>query len=465
MTEPDNAQNGLVPRVADQVGYIVDAFRCEGIEVGVVAAADHGVDYLYAERQLLVGDEYLDRVLEILREIPRQRDGSGGGQGQGDGARDDDPAQTERVLAGVVLLRLSDRQPPVPEVLDVIDGQLGAGIATPNHVLTVAGVVGPCPATEPQEVYDGIEPYPPPCPGSAGAGVLVYMADTGLLEHAGSAHSWLAGVKEGDLDPLPPEGPPGTQPIPPYTGHGTFVAGIARCMAPAADIIAANAFKIAGSELESDLAKRLETALRLGVDIFHLSITTTTRKDLALVSFGAWLRILRHYKGVACVAAAGNSDSRRPFWPAAFPEVVSVGALAGDGRSRASFSNHGGWVDVYAPGRSLINAYATGTYTCHDAPYAGQERKFYGMAKWSGTSFSTPMVTGLIAARMSRTGENGQEAAAALLAEARRQAIPGVGAILLPCCGGSDRPVRPAGCGCGAGRGCGPDGGCCGCHA
>jgi subtilisin family serine protease len=212
-------------------------------------------------------------------------------------------------------------------------------------------------------------------------------------------------------------------------------------MAPAAKIYVANVFKVAGSTLETHLVRHLDRALGHGYDLFHLSITAPTRRDLPLLSFEGWLRRLGQHKGVECIVAAGNSGSHLPTWPAAFPEVVSVGALAADWRSRALFSNYGPWVDVYAPGRDLINAFAIGEYTCYTAPYgkigpngkpAGQKREFYGMAKWSGTSFSTPIVTGLIAARMSRTGENGKEAAAALLAEARSHAIPGVGPILLP---------------------------------
>jgi subtilisin family serine protease len=492
VTEPDSWKHGLEPTIADQVDNIKSTYLAAGIKIGVVTR-NGGVDYMYAEDQLLVRDRYLGRVREILREILRRDDGHDperngpGRKPDGPGRKPDGPdagperhdrepdgpnrepdrpghegpghegpGRVRRIIGDVVLLDLGETHLDLPAALSEIDQRLGEGIATPNHVLTVAGgVMGPCPATEPEEVYEGIEPYPSACPGGGGAGVLIYMSDTGLLADT-TSHPWLAGVT-GEPDPNQPVVVSGTLTIKPYAGHGTFVAGVARCMAPGADVIVSNAFKIAGSALETYFVEDLKGALDYGVDIFHLAVTAPTRKDLYLLAFGAWLRRLRQYKGVVCVAAAGNNGSRLPCWPGGFPEMVSVGALAGDWRSRASFSNFGGWVDVYAPGRDLVNAFATGTYTCYDHPYEGQKRKFYGMCKWSGTSFSTPVVTGLIAARMSRTGENGQEAAAALLAEARSHAIPGVGAILLPGC--HDRPDGPAGCSCHSGMqhpGCEP---------
>jgi subtilisin family serine protease len=471
MSEP-KWEEILTPKIRDQVNYIWTEFRKDGvaaqfpeaegrdasggIDIGVETSGG-GVAFMYVEGQILVLESYLERVQEILEEpkttVQEIRDTPEG------------EAPVEPLIDGVVVLHLSSGL-QVLEALNRVDRVLGPGYATPNHILTVAPDTGPCPATEPEVVYDGIEPYPSVCPGDAGAGISIYIGDTGLLwyhgdkldpphptrahphqvvTNVGTTHSWLSGVT-GILDRL--EDMSGGQAIKPYEGHGTFVAGVVRCMAPAADIYVANIFKVAGSTLESHLVRHLDAALARGYDLFHLSITAPTRKDLPLISFEGWLRRLRQHKGVACVVAAGNSGSRLPTWPAAFPEVVSVGALASDWRSRALFSNYGPWVDVYAPGRDLINAFAIGTYKCYTAPYKNDPRKFYGMAKWSGTSFSTPIVTGLIAARMSRTGENGKEAAAALLAEARSQAIPGVGPILLPCCDDRDACSRPPECRC-----------------
>ena len=426
--QTDDWKTGLDQRAVDEVEHVIRAFRPspdEGIDIKVARNGDR-VDYLHAEGQILVRDEYLGQVLEVL-ELPAEQETR-------------DAGRIQRVIAGVVLLTLEDNQPAEGDALDVIDQRLGRGIATPDHLLTVATGDGPiCPATEPEEVYYDIEPYPSVHHDNGGAGVLIYMDDTGLLKDVAADHPWLTGV-QGDEDPLPPESPPGTQPIPPYTGHGTFVAGVARCMAPAADIIVTDVFSTAGSELESKWIPRLEAALNLGVDIFHLTIAVHSRHDFPLIAFREWLKHLHEHGGAVCVVAAGNNGSRRPSWPAAFSDVISVGALGGDWRGRANFSNFGSWVDVYAPGRDLINAYATGTYTCHVYPYANDPRKFYGMAKWSGTSFSTPIVTGLIASRMSRTGETARQAAAALLAEARAQAIPGVGPVLLP----AGYPLQPS---------------------
>jgi hypothetical protein len=406
----------LRPRIGDEVRYIVDAFAARGINVGVETRGA-GVGYLYAEGELLVLEQYVEPVREILDR--REPDQAGGAPSE----------RPERVLRGLVLLRFTGK--PVPEVLEQIDRELGEGCASPNHILTVSnGEVSPCAATDPQEVCEGTEPYPSVCHSNSGAGVRIFIADTGRLPDAGT-HPWLAGV-EGADDPGSPEFNDGK--LLPYTGHGTFVAGVLRCLAPAAEIYIGDVFAIAGSARESDFAISLQAALSGGWDIFHLSIASPTRKDLPLLSFGEWLKLLQQRKGTACVAPAGNSATSRPMWPGASPLVACVGALAADWRSRASFSNHGGWVDAYAPGRDLINAYARGQFDCTMAPYYDQVRMFYGMAKWNGTSFSSPILTGLIAARMWSTGENAGEAAAALLAEARSRAIPGVGAIVLPCC-------------------------------
>ncbi len=423
MTENTDGKSSLLPRIADEIAHIVGEFRDKrGKDITVVPAGNGGIDHMHAEGEILVREEHLPRVLGVLG-LPARDD-----------IERDDPQRVRRVIAGYVLLTLSEPHNTVAVALDLVDQRLGRHIATPNHVLTVSpGEDSSCPATEPEQVYAGMEPFPSVAP-DGGRGVLVYLADTGLLRDAG-AHPWLAGVRVGDdtqdLDPKDPMtgNPPA---IPPYTGHGTFVAGVLRCLAPDAEVIVTNAFAVAGSELEADLVPRLETALGLGADIFHLTIACASRQDLPLLAFGEWLRRLRESKGTICVAAAGNSSTRRPSWPAAFGDVIAVGALGSDWRGRASFSNYGPWVDVYAPGRDLVNAFATGRYECYVRPYAGTQREFYGMAKWSGTSFSTPIVSGLIAARMSGTGENARQAAAALLAEARAQAIPGTGPVLLP---------------------------------
>jgi hypothetical protein len=387
-----------------------------------------GVEYLYRAGYILVREEFVDRARGLL---PMSRAGE---EGHGEEAEREAP-----VVSGIRRVRVPRGLDALNALRVVRDGRdrdgrvygtgLGPGVAAPDHLIHISPDAETCPADEPHPVPPGSAPDPAlTSDRAAGEGVKVVVVDTGLDPEAAGTHQWMNGVT-GEPDPAiqPPD-------LLPYAGHGTFIAGIVRAMAPRAEVFVRAFFDRVGAIFESDLVMALDKVLTEDApDIISMSAGTWTFDPTGLLSFHAFYENrLRHHKGVALVVAAGNDGDRKPFWPAAAPWTVSVGALAPDWRSRADFSNFGGWVDVYAPGENLVNAYPTGTYTYQEPPNVPGKADFAGMASWSGTSFSTPLVAGLIAARMSKTGENGRDAAAALLAKARTQAQHGVGAVLLP---------------------------------
>lgn len=386
-------------RLGGQVDIILRAIE---------GAATHPADrpdemqYLHREGRILVRDADLDRVRAI---VPG--------------------AVVDPLVNG--LTAFAPEQHSTLEALDQLDAELGVGVATPDHIFYVTPA-SCCPATEPSPV---LEVVPDPAPAAAGSGIghgsFVSVVDTGFIPTLENPqHSWLAGVTgdEEDYDPMN---------IGEYVGHGSFVAGVLRCIAPDAQVQVEGMLTHGGAVTESDILLHLSRALDQMPDVISMSAGCTTRHNLPPVAFEVlWERRLKHYKGTVLVVAAGNNGARQPFWPAAYEWTVSVGALDRDG-DRAAFSDFGSWVDLYAPGVDIVNAYPNGTYNYREPPRTGQTSEFTnGMASWSGTSFATPIVAGMIAARMSRTGQSGRLAADDILRIARGNAKPGVGAIADP---------------------------------
>jgi subtilisin family serine protease len=415
MTVQDEGRDEQRRRLQAQVSLMLSGIP--GVMGGLEGAAAHPADwadrgqvaYHHRDRTLLVRDADVDRVAAVVSGAPVAHDNN---------------------VRGLTRFEFSaGERRSVEEACADIDRALGEGVATPDHILYVCPASSSCPATEPEEVLGDAQPDPGVSaePGD-GEGIMMLIPDSGLLPGADTQHTWLEGVTgemENPIGGYPPR-------ILPYAGHGTFAAGVARTMAPSAEVWVDRTFAKFGAIFEADLAKQISAALGRGAEVISLSFGTYSRNDLPLLGFEVGEERLRSHAGSVLVAAAGNDSGRSPFWPAAYPWVVGVGALNADRNGKASWSNHGPWVDVFAPGQDLVNAFAKGDYLCTEPPNVGTWRKFDGMARWSGTSFSTPLVAGLIAARMSKTGESGRQAADELLARARTQTIRGVGPVILP---------------------------------
>src|SRR5450759_4499779 len=100
-------------------------------------------------------------------------------------------------------------------------------------------------------------------------------------------------------------------------------------------------------------------------------------------------------KGAVIFAAAGNYGTSTLYYPAACDNAVAVSATDPT-HFLASYSNFGSWIDLAAPGSSILTTNKGGSY-----------------ASWSGTSFSSPVAAGVAALVLS---ERPSLTAAALVA-------------------------------------------------
>jgi subtilisin family serine protease len=176
----------------------------------------------------------------------------------------------------------------------------------------------------------------------------------------------------------------------PAAGHGTFIAGLIDLLTPGCDLTAERVLSNYGAGDEVAIAQRIDAA---AADLLSLSFggyALAHMNVLAAAISGA------QQKGTVVVASAGNDGICRPSLPAALPGVVSVAALGPNGPAR--FSNYGPWVRACAPGVDIVSRFFTKFDGAGTAPPGGIDPdKFASWARWSGSSFSAPIVVAALA--------------------------------------------------------------------
>ena len=201
-----------------------------------------------------------------------------------------------------------------------------------------------------------------------GWGVRVAVVDTGLDFN----HPLFAGrIAYPVYDFAGNDGNPNDELGGTASGHGTFVAGLIAVTAPQAGIMPIRAFGSDGFGTSFNLAKAIRFAADNGAQIINMSFGLLLQEYLIkdAVDYAA-------QNNVVLVAAAGNDNASKIHFPAFRSNVIAVTAVDESDR-KASFANFDSAVSVCVPGVNLYSAYPGNRW-----------------AWWSGTSFSTPLVSG-----------------------------------------------------------------------
>jgi hypothetical protein len=243
-------------------------------------------------------------------------------------------------------------------------------------------------------------PDRPPWPPAVKPPVVV------LLDSGVKPHSWFPQTTDpGFLVDPPDTGPLFTVPMidsaletgdfGAYWGHATFLAGLIRLHAPAAQVMSVKLMNDAGILDDRDILPVLEALSRYKHDGGPV--------DVVLMAFGrpkqpgeadpenlkdAIAALAGQH--VKFVASAGNAHSDTETLPACLamdPDspIISVGAGI-SAKDREWYSNYGPWVRKWRPG-TVVSA----------MPLAGPNVDPNGFALWGGTSFSAAILAGELA--------------------------------------------------------------------